>query len=436
MKTKLQSFIAWCSVGLSALVSLASCSGDSYVNAIPSDVTALLAVASPKSFIDYKGIDMGSDVYLFEDADGNLGACVSLSDGDELEKYFDEQSGKGVCGKVEKKRGFRFTLLSNGFMAGFSDNALLLMGPMVEADKAEYINRMAKLLKQDEGQGVRSSRIYEALDTIDAPMRLVARVDALPEQFVTPFMLGAPKTASASQVYVAARMRSQDGVLDMQGHTFSMNKEVEQALRKADGIYRPIKGRYVGSMPQEAMLGLFVNVDGTKFISIMRDNQGLQAMLAGINRAIDMDNIIKSVNGDMSIVVPSYSPDRLQISMAAELANSNWLSDVGYWKQSTPAGSTIADWGKNSYIFSDSKTTYCFGVTDDLQYYSGGSQETAANSIRPSVTPLPDNMQKMIRGQKLVMVVNLNLLSGKQGSVVQALKPILGNVGKIMYRLE
>ena len=42
----------------------------------------------------------------------------------------------------------------------------------------------------------------------------------------------------------------------------------------------------------------------------------------------------------------------------------------------------------------------------------------------------------MIRGQKLVMVVNLNLLSGKQGSVVQALKPILGNVGKIMYRLE
>ena len=142
MRTKLKSFIAWCSVGLSVLVSLASCSGDSYVNAIPSDVTALLAVASPKSFIDYKGIDMGSDVYLFEDADGNLGACVSLSDGDELEKYFDEQSDKGVCAKVEKKRGFRFTLLSNGFLAGFSDNALLLMGPMVEARSEEHTSEL------------------------------------------------------------------------------------------------------------------------------------------------------------------------------------------------------------------------------------------------------------------------------------------------------
>ncbi|MGI6224015.1 MAG: DUF4836 family protein [Prevotella sp.] len=436
MRTTLKSFFAYCAVGLFTIVSFASCSSDSYINAIPGDVTALLAVNTPKSFIDYKGVDMGSDVYLFEDADGNLGACVNLSDGDALAKYFNEQSGKGICSKVEDKRGFHFSLLSNGFLAGFSDDALLLMGPIVEADKAEYINRMAKLLKQDEEQSVKSSRMYDALDSIEGPMRLVARVDALPQQFVTPFMLGAPKTASPSQVYVMAKMKSHDGVLDMQGHTFSFNNDIETAIRNANKVYRPIKGRYINSMPQDAMLGLFVNVDGTKFIDVMRNNQGLQAMLTGINRAIDMDNIIKSVNGDMSIVMSTYSPDRLQMSMAAQLANSNWLSDVDYWKESAPEGSTIADWGKNSYIYSDSKTTYCFGVTDDLQYYSGGNQETALNSIKPSVVPLSDNLQKMIKGQKLVMVVNLNLLTGKQGTIVQALKPILGNVSRIMYRLD
>ena len=274
------------------------------------------------------------------------------------------------------------------------------------------------------------------LDSLDAPRRMVARVDALPQQFITPFMLGAPKTADASQVYVAATMTARNGVLDMQGHTFSFNKDIDAAIQNAQKVYRPIKGRYVGSMPQDAMLGLFVNVDGKKFINVMHDNQGLQAMLAGINRAIDMDNIIKSVDGDMAIVVPSYSPDRLQLSMAAELANSKWLADVDYWKQSAPSGSSIGDWSKNAYIYTDGKTTYCFGVTDDLQYYSGGSQETALNSIKPSVEPLSDEMQKNIKGQRLVMVVNLNLLSGKQGSIVQALKPILGNVNRIMYRLD
>lgn len=421
---------------LMAGIAFSSCSGDSYINAIPSDVTAIMSVNTPKSFIDYKGVDLGSDLYLFEDADGNLGACASLNDADALEKYFDEQSAKGVCEKVQEKRGFRFTLLGNGFLAGFSDNALLLMGPLVQSDKAEMINRMARLLKQDDDASVKNSKIYDVLDSLDAPRRMVARVDALPQQFITPFMLGAPKTADASQVYVAATMTARNGVLDMQGHTFSFNKDIDAAIQNAQKVYRPIKGRYVGSMPQDAMLGLFVNVDGTKFINVMHDNQGLQAMLAGINRAIDMDNIIKSVDGDMAIVVPSYSPDRLQLSMAAELANSKWLADVDYWKQSAPSGSSMGDWSKNAYIYTDGKTTYCFGVTDDLQYYSGGSQETALNSIKPSVEPLSDEMQKNIKGQRLVMVVNLNLLSGKQGSIVQALKPILGNVNRIMYRLD
>ena len=70
-----------------------------------------------------------------------------------------------------------------------------------------------------------------------------------------------------------------------------------------------------------------------------------------------------------------------------------------------------------------------------MQYYSGGSQETALNSIKPSVEPLPDEIQNKIKGQRLVMVINLNLLSGKQGSIVQVMKPILGNVSKILYRL-
>ena len=135
---------------LMAGIAFSSCSGDSYINAIPSDVTAIMSVNTPKSFIDYKGVDLGSDLYLFEDADGNLGACASLNDADALEKYFDEQSAKGVCEKVQEKRGFRFTLLGNGFLAGFSDNALLLMGPLVQSDKAEMINRMARLLKQEE----------------------------------------------------------------------------------------------------------------------------------------------------------------------------------------------------------------------------------------------------------------------------------------------
>ena len=100
-------------------------------------------------------------------------------------------------------------------------------------------------------------------------------------------------------------------------------------------------------MSADDAMGLFMNVDGKNFHKIIRQNQGISAMLTGINTAIDMDNIIKSINGDMVLIASDLSKGRLQMSMAAQLGNANWLKDVSYWKESVPQGGRIADWGKN-----------------------------------------------------------------------------------------
>ncbi|MBF4213421.1 DUF4836 family protein, partial [Pseudomonas donghuensis] len=78
-----------------------------------------------------------------------------------------------------------------------------------------------------------------------------------------------------------------------------------------------IKGKYVKSMAKNDMIGMFLNVDGTRFIKLMQQNRGIQALLTGINSAIDMDNIIKGVNGDMTIIAPSLGSDNFQMTMAA-----------------------------------------------------------------------------------------------------------------------
>lgn len=419
-----------------AVAALSSCGEDSYLRAVPGDATALVSLSTPKSLVDYKGMDVGSKVLLFESADGNLGVCAKVNDADALETYLNHLSAKGLCERVVKKRGYRFSMLKNSFLAGFSDEALLLMGPVTLDGKPVLLNQMARLLGQDEGRSVLSSRLYATLDSIDAPMAMVAQARALPEQFVTAFMLGAPKDADPSQVYVAAAMSAAKGVLLVDGHTYSYNKAIDKSLAEAAQVYRPITGRYIASMPQDAMLGMFMNVEGGRFITLLRDNRGIQALLAGVNRAVDMDNIIKSVDGDMSIVVPVYAPDHVEMSMAAELANAGWLADVGYWKKSCPQGSSITDWRKNAFTFSDGKTTFCFGVTGDNQFYSGGNTSAALASIQPSEHPLPANLQELVKGQRLVMVVNLGSLTGRQASVLSSLKPLFGDIDRMVYRLK
>lgn len=442
---------------------LQACSGSDYLNAIPARSTALVSIDMQKMAEDDKlagkasvlksllqvddvsecGIDVKSKLYLFESADGNLGLCAKVSDADELEKWLDKLSRGNTCTKVTERKGFHFSLMKGSWLVGFSDNALLVMGPIVADAQAELQRQMVKYLAADEDAGIKSSPMFDRLDSIPSAMAMVAQAQALPEKFVAPFTLGAPKGTDASQVVIAARMDFKEGVLHISGETFSFNKGIDAELRKAVANYRPIKGDYVKSMPVDALVGIFMNVDGNQFLPMIQGSPGIQQLLMGINTAIDMDNIIRSVNGDMSIVLPSLSDEGMKIMMAAKLADAKWLADVDYWKKSCPKGTSIADWGKDSYVYSDGKTMFYFGVSADKQFFSGNDELSAEYSIKPSNHPVSDEIQKMVVGQKMAMVVNLSKSedaeSGK-GDAVSAItavfSPIFGNLSSIVYTLK
>ena len=190
-------------------------------------------------------------------------------------------------------------------------------------------------------------------------------------------------------------------------------------------------------MPRDAMMGIFLNVDGQKFLPLMQANKGIQALLTGINTAIDMDNIIRSINGEMAIITPTYSSDRLSMSMTAQLANTNWTKDIDYWKQSCPSGGRILDWKPNTWYYTSDKTTFFFGVSNDKQFFSGSNKEEAENSIYPAKEQLDAAIQKEVKGQKLVMIINMAAMSeGKAGAITTMLKPIFGNINTIVYTLK
>ena len=164
----------------------------------------------------------------------------------------------------------------------------------------------------------------------------------------------------------------------------------------------------------------------------------------GINQAIDMDNIIRSVDGDMAIVMPSLTDNDMQMTMAAKLSHAKWLGDVDYWKTSCPAGAKIANWGKNAYFYTDGKTSFYFGVTDDKQFFSGSDQLMAQYAVKPSNHPIDAKIQKLIVGQKLAMVINLAKSSDSDGSgkddaistVTGLLTPVFGNLTSVVYTLK
>lgn len=436
---------------------LSSCSGDDYVNAIPDGSTALISIDLPQMAQSVKGnpsalkgllqiddaddcgIDYSQKIYLFETADGNLGLCAKTDNRKTAVAWMEKLSRSGVAKQPVERKGYTFSVVKDSWMVGISDEAFLVVGPVISADQGRVQQQMVKMLGQDEDESVKGTPMFDKLDSINSGVAIVAQAQALPEKFIAPFTLGAPKDADASQVLMAASMQVTSQCLSITGETFSFNKTVDKALREANRTYRKISGKYVPCMSDGALLGFFTNVDGREFIKLLQSNKGMQALLAGINTAIDMDNIIRSVDGDMSIVIPNVSDDAMQISIAAQLGSKDWLSDVDYWKSSCPKGGKIADWGKDSYFYTDGSTSFYFGVTTDNQFLSGNSEAAARTSILPSSTPLSKSVQSLIEGKRLCMVLNVKALESQTddlASITSFLKPLFGDVNAIVYSIK
>ncbi len=434
---------------LIALVWLAfatACTNRDYLNAVPAESTLLLSVNAAKmsgagsetlfktflhvANLDQTGIDLSKPVMLFEDAQGNLGICAKTDDTGRLAALLQKMGAT-----VQERQDCHFAALPNQWMIGYSDQSTLLMGPVLPAAQGEMMQLMARYLKAKADDGIVGTPMYDKLDSVGAAMSMVCQAKALPEYLVAPFTLGAPKDADPSQVLIAADLQVSDGCLWVNGKTFSFSKRVNQGLQKAQQTYRPIEGKYLAGMSQKDAAGLFVNVDGSQFVSLMTDNRGLQAMLSGINTAIDMTSIIRSVDGDMSVVFPSLGQQSFQVMMAAKLKHADWLADVDYWRQSVPAGGQIADWGRDCYYYRDGKTCYYFGVTDDWQYMSGISEQSALQSIREAADPLSTAIRQKLKGQRMAMVVNLSQMDAAGGAAA-FLRPLFGNISTLVYTLK
>ena len=72
-----------------------------------------------------------------------------------------------------------------------------------------------------------------------------------------------------------------------------------------------------------------------------------------------------------------------------------------------------------------------------MQYMSGGSREAALRSICPSKQPLSTDIQQLITGEKLVMLINFGSLKDEKAQAVTAmLKPLFGNLNTIIYMMK
>lgn len=448
---------------MSVIVSLilTSCSGNDYLSVIPQGSQAVISfdlagmaksanlsddskASSLKSLLhiddpDECGIDVSGNVYLFESPDGSLGLVAKVSDDDDMETYFNKLSDTGICQKVSEKKGFKWTVLKDSWVIGFSSKAMLVMGPTVGSAQEELKRTMATYLDADEDEGIKGTPMYDKLESMTGNVKMVASVVAFPDKIGIPFRLGAPSDADPADVMVAATMQTVGSCLNITGSTFSFNGSVDKSIQNAIAAYKPIAGEYVPSLSDSDAAAVLMNFDGTQYIKVLRSDKGLRAALVGLNSVIDADNMIKSIHGDAAIVIKSVKGEKMDYSMVARIKSPAFLDDVDYWKQSLPSGARLADSGKDCYHLSNNEWNIFFGVHRPYQLYFGTTSLLAANAGKPVASHLPPAVLNTIKGKKQCIIINLDAVSGSKPvitTVKRLLKPIFGDFKYIIYSVK
>lgn len=441
---------------LTATLALTSCAGDSYYNAIPHNSNAIVSVdvatiaervgetrlklLQTLIGVDNQqemGVDLAERVFLFETPDGDFGLCAKVADDSKLRDWLEKMAGKGLCGEITEKYDAEFTSVKGTFVLGFNDDALLAIGPVLPAQQADAMRRIGKYLKQDADHSIAGTPLFDRLDTESSLVSLVARMDALPEAFAAPFTIGAPDNVDASQLLTAASLNITDGgVLSVSGETFSPNASIDKALKSGVGQLRPIRGDYLSRMPADAAFGIFMNVDGRQLVEMLHNNKSLGMLLEGVNTAIDMDNILRSVDGDLAISVPAMNDDAPQLAMLARLRDSKFLSDVDYWRESCHEGAGIDKLDGNYFDYHDGDSHLFFGVSNNV-FFASTNNGGAKWLLHDAGEKMPAQVINDIRGKRMAMVVSLKGILRSAGiGMLTGVLPLLGDIDTVVYSVK
>lgn len=431
-----------------------SCSEKDYVNAIPASSTALLRLDAQKlnpdatqhtlaqmlGVDDVKdcGIDFTEPLYAFETIDGNIGLCAKVGNADDVENFLNEMAKKGRCSHTAKVGDVWFSDVAGAWCAGFSKTSLVVLGPVTTAALPDARRKVARMLRQDAETSIVQSALFERMDTMDAAVALVAKAVALPEKLVAPVMLGAPEGAEPARLMVAASISQKDRHIVVDGTTFSTDKALDKALAESKRVYRKIGSKYLQRLLEGDAFAMVMNVSGEEFLPLLHRSKALQAVLVGLNTAIDFDAIMRSVNGGMIVKSGGFEADALSLSMLADMPdNAPWLKDVDYWRESVQKGCSIKDMADKSWMYVSGNTRLGFGIREG-EFFASTSENDWHTTIQNGERKceFTKKMTDELSDARLVIFVgtsgitSLSQSAGELGGIATA---ILGDAKGIVY---
>lgn len=350
------------------------------------------------------GLDFGLPAYVFLVNNELGGITLKVSNKDDLGRFFQSLQKQGVATKPVEKDGLMCGTLFDEISYSYDGTACLLMASL-KGRSGTAVSRLARdLMNQKEDDCFVNTEAYGRLSGVNGDVALYLNVAFLPQEVMTPFMLVLPEKLNPTEVDVVAGLTFEDdGKALLKARVMGKTDEADEIIDDADDNWDEIDGEFINKVSDKMLMWFCANVKGEWLLERLKSNPTCKEMLFMMERAIDIEQMLKAVDGDIAVEL-QHKCRQPECVAYAELKNTDFLEDVDYWKNSMKDyGITMTTLSKDVYQINIDEKSYVWGVEKQNLFMATAMAERQYTEKENLLKPYAKQMKE----SKLFGYINL-----------------------------
>lgn len=342
------------------------------------------------------GINMLSPMYGFISADNYVCGVFALSDASSFEEKL-----KGENITVESQRGFKWANKGE-IMLCFDGDKALALGPVNKAESDALRGKMVEWMKQ----GSHNVPVLSSLKKDDGVVCLRSSLGVLP-QAVASQIAGNIQNVDMDNIFLNASLKVKEKSFLLSTELESEDENFTKYTSEFDNLFRPIGAQKLPACIEEPMLRVIANINGEGVLPKLRGNIVVRTMLVGINLCVDLDMMIKSIDGDVIIEYAGRSASSPTFVASAKIKNQDFLKNAKDWcTGSSTFGYSCQPLDDKNFALQSGGNKYFFGVHDDFLYLSSDNGKTLHFST-PQLEKNISLVREQAQGKRLYASVDI-----------------------------
>ena len=357
------------------------------------------------------GIDFREPVYFFKTLNGCVGVTMKLHDKGNFEDFLNVFIKQNLASKAVERDGVRIGSFLDYAEYGYKGKTLLLVVPFGDGGSSMAKQTLVQLFDLKKDDSFVNTDCFEKLSELNSrDISVYANMAAFPQDLALRIKSLIPNGVRITDVELLSSLDFQNGKAVMTSQIVGKNDKVEKILDEGNDNFHKIEGRYIDMPTDDFFLWGCVGAKGEWLLDKIKQDEKMKQTLFLMERGIDIEAMIKSVDGDLAVTLPNtvLMPYQQNIDFMAcgHLKTSKFLDDVDYWKQSMKEyGMTMEKTGKNEYLLIAQDFKVNWGVNDDDLYIgSNASYNLMANGKKSN---LLKDYNKEIKESRAFVYINL-----------------------------